>query len=300
MTATSATSATCSSRTSTSTMRARHALGGGRGRSAGAAEPLRAAADAAPGVRPRCVGADARRDRGARAGAARADPLRSCREPGGAPGRASPAAARVDRPSRRGRERGGVRGRGPGRARRGRPAVRASDAVLAVLRRPAAVPGQTARSGVIPTELGELEALRRLIGGWNKGRVAEVGGALCTAVPAAPGSALLNRVVGLGVAEPASEDALDEIDAFFGDNGVSYGITVTPDVVPSELTAWLAGRGFNRGYAWAKFRRGIEPAAALETDLTIERIRADRGDVFAEVFQRAYGTPELLRPRLEQ
>jgi GNAT superfamily N-acetyltransferase len=153
---------------------------------------------------------------------------------------------------------------------------------------------------VIPTELGELEAFRSLIGGWNKGRVAEVGGALCTAVPAAPGSALLNRVVGLGVAEPASEDALDEIDAFFGDNGVSYGITVTPDVVPSDLTAWLEGRGFNRGYAWAKFRRGIEPAAALETDLTIERIRADRGDVFAEVFQRAYGTPELLRPRLEQ
>jgi len=153
---------------------------------------------------------------------------------------------------------------------------------------------------VIPTELGELAAFRSLIGGWNEGRVTEIGGALCTAVPAAPGSALLNRVLGLGLAEPAIEKALDEIDAFFADNKVSYGLTVTPDVRPPELTAWLEARGFSRGYAWTKFRRGIEPAAAPETDLTVERIGPDSGDVFADVFQRAYGTPELLRPRLEQ
>jgi len=153
---------------------------------------------------------------------------------------------------------------------------------------------------VIPTELGELEAFRSLIGGWNGGRVTEVVGALCTAVPAAAGSALLNRVVGLGLGEPATEEALDEIDAFFADEEVSYGITVTPDVDPPELTAWLEARGFSRGYAWAKFRRGIESAPAPETDLTVERIGAGRGDVFADVFQRAYGTPELLRPRLEQ
>ena len=83
---------------------------------------------------------------------------------------------------------------------------------------------------MIRIELGELEAFRSLIGGWNDGRVTEIGGALCTAVPAAPGSALFNRVVGLGLAEPAAEQALDEIDAFFVDQEVSYGITVTPDV----------------------------------------------------------------------
>jgi GNAT superfamily N-acetyltransferase len=153
---------------------------------------------------------------------------------------------------------------------------------------------------MIATELGELEAFRSLIGGWDDGRVTEIGGGVCTAVPAAPGSALLNRVLGLGLTEPATEKALDEIDAFFADNKASYGLTVTPDVRPPELTAWLEARGFSRGYAWTKFRRGTEPAAAPGTDLTVERIGADRGDVFADVFQRAYGTPELLRPRLEQ
>jgi GNAT superfamily N-acetyltransferase len=153
---------------------------------------------------------------------------------------------------------------------------------------------------VIPTELGELEAFRSLIGGWSEGRSTEIGSALCTAVPAAPGSALFNRVVGIGLEEPATEEALGEIEAFFADGEVAYGITVTPDAEPLELTALLEARGFSRGYAWAKFRRGIESAAGQQTDLTVERIGADSGDVFADVFQRAYGTPELLRPRLER
>jgi GNAT superfamily N-acetyltransferase len=111
---------------------------------------------------------------------------------------------------------------------------------------------------------------------------------------------LFNRVVGLGLAEPATEEALDEIGAFFGDDGVSYGITVTPDAEPQQLTAWLGARGFSRGYAWAKFQRGVETPPSPQTDLSVGRVAADRGDVFADVFQRAYGTPELLRPRLEQ
>jgi GNAT superfamily N-acetyltransferase len=153
---------------------------------------------------------------------------------------------------------------------------------------------------VIPTELGELEAFRSLIGGWSEGRVTEIGGALCTAARAAPGSAMLNRVVGLGLEEPATVEALDEIGAVFAGDGVSYGITVTPNVMPPELNAWLEARGFSRGYGWAKFRRGVDSPAVPETDLTVECVGADGGDVFADVFQRAYGTPELLLPRLEQ
>jgi GNAT superfamily N-acetyltransferase len=153
---------------------------------------------------------------------------------------------------------------------------------------------------VIAPERGELEAFRSLIGGWEEGRVAEIGGALCTSVPAAPGSALLNRALGLGLWQAASEKTLDEIERFFADAGVQYGITVTPDAEPRELKAWLEARGFSRGYAWSKFQRGVQAAAPPETDLAVERILADRGHVFASVFQRAYGTPELLRPRLEE
>lgn len=151
-----------------------------------------------------------------------------------------------------------------------------------------------------PAELGELEAFRSFLGGWNEGRVAEIGGALCTAVAAAPSSALLNRAMGLGLGQPAREDVLAEIDRFFFDVGVEYGVTVTPEAEPSEVPAWLESRGFSRGYAWTKFQRGVEPSPAAQTDLVVERVGADRGDVFADIFQRAYGTPELLRPRLEQ
>jgi GNAT superfamily N-acetyltransferase len=81
---------------------------------------------------------------------------------------------------------------------------------------------------------------------------------------------------------------------------VDYGITVTPDAEPRELTSWLEARGFGRGYAWAKFRRGVEPTEPPTTDLSVERVGPGSAHVFADVFQRAYGTPELLRPRLEE
>ena len=59
-----------------------------------------------------------------------------------------------------------------------------------------------------PAELGELEAFRSLLSGEEQ---AEIGGALCTSFEATPGSALFNRALGLGVAEPATEAALDGI-----------------------------------------------------------------------------------------
>ena len=153
---------------------------------------------------------------------------------------------------------------------------------------------------MIAPERGELEAFRNLIGGWEEGCVAEIGGALCTSVPAAPSSALLNRAIGLGLLHPATDETLDEIERFFADAGVEYGITVTPDAEPRGLTTGLEARGFSRGYAWAKFRRGVEPAEPPTTGLSVERVGPDSAHVFADVFQRAYGTLELLRPRLEE
>lgn len=146
-----------------------------------------------------------------------------------------------------------------------------------------------------PAELGELEAMRSLIAAWPGSRVEEIGGALCTGIEATPRSAMFNRALGLGLREPASEEGLDAIERFFAELGLSYGIPVTPDARPDELPRWLEARGYHRGYAWTKFRRGREPVASVETDLRVERIDAGRGDVFADVFSRAYGTPELLR-----
>jgi hypothetical protein len=127
---------------------------------------------------------------------------------------------------------------------------------------------------------------------------------VCTSLRATPGSALFNRVLGLGLAEPATEAALDEIDAFFSRRGLTYGIPLTPNAQPRELPEWLEARGFRRGYAWTKFARRAGPTNDLDhllgSSFRVEAVSADRADVFADVFLGAYGTPEVTRSLLER
>ena len=149
---------------------------------------------------------------------------------------------------------------------------------------------------MIPSaEIGELEAFRSLLAGQEQ---AEIGGALCTSFALTPGSALFNRALGLGLREPATEAALDEIDAFFTRRGLAYNIALTPDAQPPELPEWLEARGFQRGYAWTKFAQSAEPSPRRESDLRVEELGADQANLFADVFVRAYGTPEVTRPLL--
>lgn len=147
-----------------------------------------------------------------------------------------------------------------------------------------------------PAELGELEAFRSLLAGHAQ---AEIGGAVCTCLETAPSSALFNRALGVGLAEPATEAALDEIDAFFAERGLSHGIPLTPEAQPRELPRWLEARGFHRGYAWTKFTRGPEPPPRIESDLRVEEVGDQHADLFADVFVRAYATPEVARALLE-
>jgi hypothetical protein len=150
---------------------------------------------------------------------------------------------------------------------------------------------------IAPTELGELEAFRSILAGEPQ---LEVEGALCTCLEATPGSAMFNRALGVGLAQSATEAGLDEIDAFFSDRGLAYGIPLTPDAQPPELPAMLEARGFRRGYAWTKFSHPAERPPQQAEDLRVEELGADRADVFADVFSRAYGTPDVVRPKLER
>jgi GNAT superfamily N-acetyltransferase len=141
-----------------------------------------------------------------------------------------------------------------------------------------------------PTELVELEAYRRFFAAGPGAHTAGVGGAALLALPGVP-STMLNRVAGLGVAEPATEQHLDEIDAFYEPFGVEYAVAVAPQARPAELTGMLAERGFASGYAWTKFTRAADEPSASITDLRVELVGADGGDDFALVVAEAYEMP---------
>lgn len=151
-----------------------------------------------------------------------------------------------------------------------------------------------------PAERGELEAFHSLFAAWEDGHVNEIRGALCTAAEQVARSAMFNRVLGLGLAAPATDEALDEVAAFFSRHRVAYAVTLAPGAEPPDLAQRLERRGFARGHAWTKFERPLEPVAAGATELRVEEVGADGAGAFADVFERAYGTPPVARAMIER
>jgi GNAT superfamily N-acetyltransferase len=140
-------------------------------------------------------------------------------------------------------------------------------------------------------EVVELEAYAASFGVAEAAHTARIGGAVALAMPGAP-TTMLNRVSGLGLAEPATEEHLDAIDEFFTPLAAQqYAIAIAPGAQPMELTGWLAERGFTSGYAWTKFSRGVEENLHSMTDLRVELVGPEAGADFALVVREAYELP---------
>lgn len=123
------------------------------------------------------------------------------------------------------------------------------------------------------------------------GPVVDVGTATLLLCPEAPGSPMLNRVVGLGTDSPATEGELDAVLAAVPP-GTTYYVAVEPDASPDALPAWLAARGLEPGWGWMRFRRGIDLPPARPTTLTLARAETPAQiDAFAHIVCTAYGLP---------
>jgi len=149
-----------------------------------------------------------------------------------------------------------------------------------------------------PAELGELEAFRDFYRAAPREMgfvVEEIDGAVCLGLAALPGSALFNRVLGLGLARPATADGLERIARFYERLGTGWCVALAPQAEPRELGAWLEQRGLASGYGWAKFGRGVTDLPEPSTGLRVERVGADRADAFADAFCRGYGLPPAFR-----
>lgn len=152
-------------------------------------------------------------------------------------------------------------------------------------------------------ELGELEAFVDLYEVAAPGlgaRVERIGGATCLALAAAPGSAMFNRALGLGLERPSTEEDVEEIVRFYRELGVEWCAAVAPRAQPAEIASWLGTRGFVPGYAWAKFRRGPDRPPAEPGELRVERVGGPEASAFAEIFIRGYGVPEQMHGWLAQ
>jgi GNAT superfamily N-acetyltransferase len=129
-------------------------------------------------------------------------------------------------------------------------------------------------------------------------RIEAIAGASLLLAPRVPAS-YFNRVIGLGVSEPATEIALDAIVERFRLEGVAdFWLHLNPVARPEQIGGWLAARGFAPPprRTWAKFLRGPERYAARASALSVRPAGANDADEIARVVCSAYGMPATLAP----
>lgn len=115
------------------------------------------------------------------------------------------------------------------------------------------------------------------------------GGAVAFRLDEAPLSPMLNRIVGLGVEEQATEDAVDA--ALEALAGTTHYVAISPGAGPPELAVWLEARGLEPGWGWMQFQRDLDEVPAPQTELELVEVGASTAPAFARVVRVAFGLP---------
>lgn len=104
---------------------------------------------------------------------------------------------------------------------------------------------------------------------------------------------LFNRVIGLGLEGPESDDLLDRIAGLYADSAL-YGIQLTPmsQLRPERLERF----GLRASNRWAKMYREAEADLDVPTDLEVVQIGWERAEEFARVTIAAHGMPPTMAP----
>jgi GNAT superfamily N-acetyltransferase len=106
-----------------------------------------------------------------------------------------------------------------------------------------------------------------------------------------------NRVVGLGVTQPATEDDVEAASRFFIDLGLTRSVIhAAPLAQPPELTSWLNARGYTPSALWVKLWHDFRELERPNPALRIERIDADQTRPWGDVVMAAFGMPDPIRP----
>lgn len=129
------------------------------------------------------------------------------------------------------------------------------------------------------------------IDGKNAQQLFRLGGALLTV---APGSVSLqrNRVLGLGVEEPAAAQAIDQVlDIFRAFRVKRLSFHRSPCRQYDEIGGWLSARGFRPHHAYSKLVRRTEDAPELNSELRVRRIGVADAAAFARVFGAVFAAP---------
>ena len=115
----------------------------------------------------------------------------------------------------------------------------------------------------------------------------EVGGALAIQW-VATGRRYFSRAIGLGVTQPATEEAIDEILRGWAEAGITmFLLQSLPDCRPGEYEGWLRDRGLEPFDAQDRVVRDGSPARQASPS-PVEKVTAETAAEWAEFIQRVY------------
>lgn len=129
-------------------------------------------------------------------------------------------------------------------------------------------------------------------------KIARIGSAVALVAPALP-IILFNRVMGLGLNEPATESMLADIARLYAEANVrTYAVTLGSVFQPPALPQWLQSHHLMPHDNWEKVYRKPDTTVAVPTNLRIERIGKDHAADFAHIALAAFEMPPFLAPWL--
>ena len=104
-----------------------------------------------------------------------------------------------------------------------------------------------------------------------------------------------NCVMGLGLAEPATEEQLDQILGIFDDRGIDgYYIHLLPESRPEELAGWLTARGLRVRSGWERIHRDGAPLPEADREKAQEAERVTTSTASEWASMDVLASPEAI------
>jgi GNAT superfamily N-acetyltransferase len=124
---------------------------------------------------------------------------------------------------------------------------------------------------------------------------ADVGGAVATAAGRAD-VLVLNRVIGIGLKEPATSEQLEELVKLYAQAGAPrFFLQMSPAASPAEFKRLLLDSGFSHYNNWVKLYRDTSPPPQVATDLTVRQIGGADAESFGRIVAEYFDWPDATR-----
>lgn len=126
-------------------------------------------------------------------------------------------------------------------------------------------------------------------------------GAVVLRARAVTNSLVVNRVLGLGVAEPATEADVAALVQAYDGGSVAFGVELSPAALPAELPAWLRAHRLRKAFpSQVLIRSGALPRpqyAAWEraTGLQVQAVGPEHAQTLAQISCDNFGMLEAVQ-----